>query len=144
MIKEIKTQRTTIVTAGIVTRDGKLLVAQRRGDSDLAYKWEFPGGKLEADESPEHCIERELREELGITVRAVNIYHALTHRYGDTRVLLLCYVCELVDGEPRPIECEAVKWVTFPELLREAEGGRLAEADLALVERMKAKRPPPG
>lgn len=129
---------TVIVTAGIVEREGKVLIAQRRRGSDLAYKWEFPGGKIEPGESPEQCIERELHEELGIEVRAGDIYHAFFHDYPESRVLLLCYRCAIVDGEPRALECESVRWVDLKGL-RELYDGRMVGADVRLVERLLSR-----
>ena len=56
----------TTVVAGVLIRDNRILICQRRADQAHALKWEFPGGKLEAGESPEQALVRELREELGI------------------------------------------------------------------------------
>ncbi len=58
----------TTVTCAIIEREGKILIARRAADQKLAGKWEFPGGKVEAGESPEECLKRELEEEFGIQV----------------------------------------------------------------------------
>ena len=141
--KDDGTRPTVIVTAGIVHKDGRLLIAQRRKGSDLAYKWEFPGGKIEPGESPEECIKRELREELGIETEVEDIYHAFFYDYPEFRVLLLCYRCIILSGEPCPLECESVKWVDYDGLRREMQEGRMVGADVRLVQRLLSRGLPP-
>ena len=100
------------VAAGLVFRAGKLLVAQRKAGSHLAGLWEFPGGKREAGESWEDCLRRELREELAIEVEVGRCFSEVTHAYPGKTVRLRFFVCALVSGEPRPIDCAALAWVT--------------------------------
>jgi 8-oxo-dGTP diphosphatase len=106
-----------IVTAGVVVRDGKVLVAKRKKGSHLEGLWEFPGGKLEPNESPEECLARELKEELGVDVRIGDIQKVVYHRYAEKTVLLLFYACELTNGTPQPLEVEEMAWVKRSELL---------------------------
>src|SRR5215207_4128730 len=83
------TPRTSIdVSAGLVFRDGKLLITQRHPDAHLGGLWEFPGGKLECDETFEACLTRELREELGIEVIVRELMETVEHAYPEKRVLL--------------------------------------------------------
>lgn len=77
-----------IVTAGIVIREGKVLVAKRTRQSHRGYLWEFPGGKMESDEDPKACLKRELAEELDIGVTVGEILEVVYHR--DTRDILFC------------------------------------------------------
>jgi len=105
-----------LVTAGVVIRDRRVLVARRKAGSHLAGLWEFPGGKLEPGESPEECLARELREELGVSVRVGRILETIYHRYPEKNVLLLFYACELLDGEPRALDVAEVAWVPRAEL----------------------------
>ncbi len=65
----------TTVTCAIIEKDGKILIARRASDQNLAGKWEFPGGKVEDGESPEECLKRELEEEFGIQVEVGGIHH---------------------------------------------------------------------
>ena len=65
------------VVAGILLRDGKILLAQRKEAASFALKWEFPGGKIEPGESPEEALERELQEELGIHTHTGRIFDAV-------------------------------------------------------------------
>jgi len=105
-----------VVTAGVIRRDGRLLAARRKAGSHMEGHWEFPGGKLEPNESPEESLERELAEELGIQIRVGRILDAVFHRYPEKIVLLLFYSCEIIEGEPRPIDCEELAWVGADEL----------------------------
>ena len=108
------------VAAGLVFRAGKLLVAQRKVGSHLAGLWEFPGGKREPDESWEDCLRRELREELAVEVEVGRCFSEVTHAYPGKTVRLRFFVCSLVSGEPRPVDCAALGWVT-PEGLGDRE-----------------------
>ena len=115
------------VAAGLVERDGQILITQRKAGSHLAGLWEFPGGKREAGESWEDCLIRELQEELAITVRVGELRHETVHHYPKKSVHLRFYAAGLISGEPRAIDCAAVAWVSpkdlsvyaFPEADRE-------------------------
>jgi len=104
------------VSAGLVFRDGKLLITQRHKDSHLGGLWEFPGGKREANETFEECLVRELREELGIEVEVGELLESLTHTYPEKTVSLKFFRCRWLKNEPRPIDCHDLKWVTAEEL----------------------------
>jgi 8-oxo-dGTP diphosphatase len=104
------------VAAGVISVDGRILAARRKAGAHLGGKWEFPGGKLEPDESPDECLVREFQEELGIQIRVGQILDVIFHRYPERTVLLLFYACELIDGEPRPLGCEELAWVDKKEL----------------------------
>ena len=104
------------VAAGLVFRDGKLLVTQRQPDAHLGGLWEFPGGKREPDESFEQCLVRELREELGIEVEVGEVLESLTHAYPEKTVHLKFFRCAWRRNEPRPLGCQAVRWMSPGEL----------------------------
>lgn len=104
-----------VVAAGIVSRNGKIMLCQRRPGDKLALKWEFPGGKLESGESPQQALERELREELAIETRTGRIFD-VHHTNGDREILVLFFRSEIISGEPQTIECNAVAWVEPAEL----------------------------
>ena len=120
-----------IVVAAVTEREGRVMLCQRRPGVHNALKWEFPGGKLEAGESPEAALARELREELDIGVAVGRVRDAVLHRYPDRDVLVLFYGCRITSGEPRTLDCNAVAWVPPDELPRYD----LAGADRAFVER---------
>jgi 8-oxo-dGTP pyrophosphatase MutT (NUDIX family) len=93
------------VVAGIIELDGKILIAQRKEDDHLAHKWEFPGGKLEADETPEQCIVRELREELSIQTECETLlgtsiwaYQGCRSNYApiESAILLGPFACTIM------------------------------------------------
>ena len=99
------------VAAGIVFRDGKILITQRRSQDHLGNLWEFPGGKRETDESFENCLQRELWEELGIEVAVGELVDTVTHQYPEKTVHLKFYRCVWVRNEPQAIGCQASAWV---------------------------------
>jgi mutator protein MutT len=104
------------VAAGLVFRGGKLLIAQRFKEAHVGGLWEFPGGKREPNESFEQCLQRELREELGIDVQVRQLVEEIAHEYPDRRVLLRFYHCAVEKGEPAAFGCAACRWITAAEL----------------------------
>lgn len=106
------------VAAAILRRGDTILIAQRHEHDHLANFWEFPGGKREPGETFEQCLARELQEELGVTVRAGRLVHDVTHSYPERTVRLCFFECELLDGEPKPLDCQDCRWITVAELRR--------------------------
>jgi mutator protein MutT len=104
------------VSAGLIFRNGKLLITQRHADAHLGGLWEFPGGKREGDETFEQCLVRELREELGIEVEVGELVESLTHAYPEKTVVLKFFRCRWKQNEPRAIDCLDLKWVSAAEL----------------------------
>lgn len=102
------------VAAGILWRGGRLLAAQRPGGKPLAGFWELPGGKLEAGESAEAALARELAEELGVTVLEARFWRVSEHDYPERgfRVRLHFFHVRKFSGEPRAREGQALAWVT--------------------------------
>jgi len=113
-------QNSIEVAAGLVFREGKLLITQRRLDDHLGGLWEFPGGKRESDETFEACLRRELREELGIEVEVGELLNSVTHQYPGKRVHLKFYRCAWRENEPRALACHAFAWVESDQLARYA------------------------
>lgn len=105
------------VAAGLVFRDGRLLIAQRHPGSHLGGFWEFPGGKREKSERFSACLARELMEELGIQVFVEREVERLTHAYPGKTVHLRFFLCRWLANEPRALGCHAFRWVR-PEELR--------------------------
>ena len=104
------------VSAGLVFRDGLLLIAQRRPQDHLGGLWEFPGGKREPEESAEDCLTRELMEELGIEVEIKELVETIAHDYSGKRVRLKFFRCLWRRHEPRAIGCHNFAWVGRDQL----------------------------
>ena len=114
------------VAAGIL-RDlrGRILIAQRPPGGHVGGFWEFPGGKLHADELPEQALERELMEELGVTVEAAVPFMTYQHAYPERTILLHVFLVERYEGVPRGVEGQPLRWVSVTEL----SSAGLLEAD---------------
>ena len=104
------------VSAALIFRGGKLLITQRHAEAHLGGLWEFPGGKREAGETFEQCLVREIREELGVEISVGELFEEVAHAYPEKAVRLKFFTCKLPAGEPRPLDCAAVRWVTKAEL----------------------------
>ncbi len=118
---------------GILKRDNKILVAERPDNKPYAGYWEFPGGKIEENESSNAALIRELHEELGIRVISAQPWFEHTHAYPDKIVLLEMWLVTEFLGEPHGKENQTLQWATFPELV----ALRLLEGNWAIIERIK-------
>ncbi len=127
---------TIVVTAAIIKQGNRYLITQRKKDRPQGLKWEFPGGKVEAGEDPEHCLQREINEELRVAVEVKKIDQIVSYNYGDQHIILLCYTCGIVDGKIQAVDCHDFRWVTPAEMARY----EFAPADLAIVEKLRKKR----
>ena len=125
-------KQTIIVTAGIIFKNDHILVAQRKHDDDLGYKWEFPGGKLEKGESLKECLARELNEEFGITARVNNYLGESIYNYGNKLIHLKAYFVEHLSGEFQVRVHQNIQWVKL-EKLHELDW---APADIVLVNKL--------
>ncbi len=124
------------VGAAVITdARGRALIAQRNHGDMLGGLWEFPGGKQEPGEIIEHCIAREIREELGIEIsvgpRLVTVRHAFSHFTME----LHAHDCRHLKGRPRPLQCAAVKWVEKSALKKFAFG----RADQKIITALEAR-----
>jgi mutator protein MutT len=119
----------TVVAAAIVERDGRFLMTRRLQGTHLEGLWEFPGGKADPGESLEACLARELAEELGVESRVGALRWSTTHDYPSKRVELHFFDCS-IDGDPRPLLGQELRWVSRAELgslpLPEADAGLVA------------------
>ena len=124
------------VVAALIERDGRLLICKRRKDDVYPLKWEFPGGKIQAGETPPQALVRELEEELGVRAMIGPEIYRTQHTYSapDRQVDLLFLVAELGEQEPRNLAFEQILWVRRPEL----EEYDFLEADRELIARLAA------
>jgi A/G-specific adenine glycosylase len=123
------------VSAGLVFRAGRLLITQRPPGGHLAGLWEFPGGKREPAETYEACLQRELREEVGIEVRVEELVESLTHVYPERTVHLRFFRCTWLTHEPVAQGCPAFRWVLPDEL----ELYEFPAADARLLEGLRTR-----
>jgi 8-oxo-dGTP diphosphatase len=108
-----------VVACALLDADGRILIAQRPPGKSMAGLWEFPGGKVEAGETPEETLIRELDEELGITVREACLAPLAfaSHAYPDFHLLMPLYVCRRWEGTVTAREAQQLAWVR-PNRLR--------------------------
>ncbi len=105
-----------IGVAVITDAQGNILIDRRKQEGLLGGLWEFPGGKIEPGESVEECVSREIKEELGIEIEVGDRLITIEHAYTHFKVTLNVFSCKHLSGEPQPIECDEVKWVTLDEI----------------------------
>lgn len=106
------------VTAAIIHNDGKLLICQRPKGKRCEMLWEFPGGKIEAGETPEECLIRECQEELGVTIETEHLLREVNYEYPEITVNIHFYICKLLFGEPTCIEHNDIQWRTLDDILK--------------------------
>jgi len=110
----------------------QVLICQRKSDTVLAGYWELPGGKCDPGETPDVCAVREVREEVGIAVRAIRGLEVIEHEYAYAHVRLFPFVCEHLDGRVQMIAVADAKWVPPADVLTY----RFPEANAALMQRV--------
>lgn len=104
------------VVAALVWRDGRLLVTQRPAGAHLAGTWEFPGGKIEAGESAEAALLREVREELDLVIEVGELRQELVHAYPEKTVRLFFFDCRWRSGEARHLGVADHRWIERGDL----------------------------
>jgi len=125
------------VTCAIIEKDGLVLCAQRSEKMQLPLKWEFPGGKVEDDESLESCLKREIREELGIEIDLLQQLPTFKHTYSKNfSIELFPFRCNLLTQEIHLAEHKQIKWLSLEEL----KDLDWAEADVPIVNYIKTHR----
>ena len=104
------------VSAAVIQRNGKTYIQQRPQKGLMGGLWEFPGGKLNKGESPEDCLEREIREELGVQITIKQKILTIKHSYTQFRVTLHVFTCYLKPGRIRATSCDQWKWVSLKDI----------------------------
>ena len=122
------------VTAAIIQRDDKYLLARRAPGQNLAGYWEFPGGKVEADETFEDCLARELMEELNLETQVLDNFCDSVYHYERGAINLMAYRTEILDGEIQLTVHDEVGWFKPQEMLTL----NLAPADIPIAKRLVA------
>ncbi len=124
-----------LVAAAVIYNNKKILIARRATGKHLAGYWEFPGGKIETDETPDECLTREIREELGISIRVDHFISENLHEYPGKIILLKAYRCTLTGGHICLVDHDDVRWIE-PSALPEY---RLAPADIPIATALISK-----
>ena len=124
-----------VVAAALIDSDGRVLLAERPAGKSMAGLWEFPGGKVEAGERPEASLIRELREELGITVKEECLapFAFASHGYEKFHLLMPLYLCRRWEGIVQPQEGQRVVWVRP----REMANYPVPPADVPLIAQLR-------
>jgi len=122
-----------VAAAVIENREGRILIARRKAETFLGGYWEFPGGKIEGDETPAECAARELHEEMHIFIEAGDVIADTVHDYGEKVVHLIAVRAILIDGHFQLHDHDEIRWVTVHEM----DDYLFAPADEALLGRIK-------
>ena len=122
------------VTAAVIVKDNKVLIAQRSPKDKLAGKWEFPGGKIELGETPQDCLKREIREELDVDIEVLNFFGESIYSYHSGTIKLIAFWCKWISGDFTLKVHSQNAWVNHNEL----DLYDFAPADIPLVEKLKS------
>jgi len=124
-----------VTAAALIDGDGHVLLAQRPEGKAMAGLWEFPGGKVGPNETPEVALVRELKEELGIDTSVGCLWPLAfaSHAYADFHLLMPLFACRVWSGEPHPKEGQRLLWVHKSEL----KNYEMPPADMPLVEAIR-------
>lgn len=127
--------KTIRVVAAIIRKDGKIFATQRGYGAYKDY-WEFPGGKIEAGETPEQALIREIKEELATTIQPERFLMTVEYDYPGFHLSMDCFICSIVEGEPELLEHESACWLSFDHL----SDVDWLPADLLVVDRLSLQR----
>lgn len=121
------------VVAAVIKKDNKVFCCKRGPKGECAYKWEFPGGKIEPGETCEQALIREIKEELNCSIKVNQYITTVEHEYNTFSLTMHVYLCELVEREPTLLEHKSSSWCTKEEL----EEIDFAEADYKFLNKIK-------
>ena len=122
-----------VAAAIIKNEQDQILICQRSPDGDLPLMWEFPGGKVEAGESPEHCAVRELMEELNIEIDITQFFGETIYSYPTKDIRLSFYLANIIRGQIKAQVHQQIAWVNKDQL----DQYDFAPADVDVVEKLK-------
>lgn len=105
------------VTCAIIILEDSILICQRSAEMTLPFKWEFPGGKINAGESKEECLHREILEELGIKIQITKALSMVEHHYPDFSLCLYPFICKYTSGQLHLTEHAQAIWVNSENLM---------------------------
>ena len=125
----------TEVVAALIWDGDKFMACQRPANKARGLLWEFVGGKVEPSETKEEALIRECREELDVTVAVEDVFMEVTHEYPDLTVHLTLFHAKIVEGVPKKLEHNDIRWLTAEEIDRFP----FCPADEEILERLKQK-----
>jgi len=99
------------IAAGIINQGGKFLITKRLPNEHLGGYWEFPGGKLQETESLEQCVQREIKEELGLEIKVKAKIGTWSYSYPDRDCELSFFLCDVLEGEPKSKRGQEWRWI---------------------------------
>lgn len=123
----------TIEVVAAIIKDGEKIFATQRGYGEFKDGWEFPGGKIEAGESPKEALIREIKEELNVEIDVHELFDTVEYDYPDFHLTMHCYISSLKTGEIVLNEHEDAKWLAKSEL----DSVEWLPADEGLIEKLK-------
>ena len=131
----MKTVRVVAAVIKAINENGEpIIFATQRGYGEFKGGWEFPGGKIEAGETPQEALKREIMEELDTEISVGDLIETIEYDYPTFHLSMDCFWCEVIDGELKLLEAEAAKWLT-KETIYDV---KWLPADITLVEKIKA------
>ena len=123
------------ISVGIIRNAaGEIYITQRAADSHMAHKWEFPGGKIEAGETPEEAVIRELQEEVGIAATSLHQFDKLEYQFPDRHITLWFWMVDGWEGEPWGKEGQPGRWVAQQDLVAD----EFPPANVPVIEKLIA------
>lgn len=118
------------VVCGIIFKEDRVFLCRRKGDKSLGGYWEFPGGKIEANETAAASLHRELQEELGMKVIVGEHFKSVIHAYNTITIELIAYLCKFQDATYTLSDHDRYEWIERTHLLNY----NLAPADIPIAE----------
>ncbi len=129
---QMKNRKTVKVAAAIIKDKNRIFTTQR-GYGEFKDGWEFPGGKIEENETPEEALVREIKEELDTTITVEELIDIIEYDYPDFHLSMHCFLCTIVSGDLVLKEHEAARWLTKDQLW----SVEWLPADLKLIEKIE-------
>lgn len=123
--------KTIRVVAAVIKNENKIF-ATARGYGEFKGQWEFPGGKIEAGETPQEALVREIKEELETTIQVGDLIDTIEYDYSTFHLSMDCYWCDVVEGELKLLEAESARWLSKEELY----DVKWLPADILLIEKI--------
>lgn len=121
----------TIRVVAVIKNENKIF-ATARGYGEFKGQWEFPGGKIEAGETPQEALVREIKEELETTIQVGDLIDTIEYDYPTFHLSMDCYWCDVVEGELKLLEAESARWLSKEELY----DLKWLPADILLIEKI--------